>query len=161
MARKTKNIIKLSKSEREKLNKLVKPARLQQRKDTVLKFFLYADKGDDGPCLSNLQIAKNLEISVIKVQRARQRLIEKGLDFTLERVKREKGPNPKKLDLEQEAKLISLACIEAHESHARWSLRLLSERIVSLNYVNSISHETVLQTLNKKRLNLCNAKNGA
>ena len=98
---------------------------------------------------------------MITVQRARQRLIEKGLDFTLERVKRKKGPNPKKLDPKQQAKLISLACIEAPEGHARWSLRLLSERMVALDYVNSISHETVRQTLKKKRLNLGNAKNGA
>ena len=55
---------------------------------------MYADEGDDGPCLSDPQIAKKLEISVITVQRARQRLIEKGLDFTLERVKLDKGPNP-------------------------------------------------------------------
>ena len=99
----------------------------------------------------DIEIAKKLELSVITVQRARQRLIEKGLDFTLERVKREKGPNPKKLDPEQEAKLISLACIEAPEGHARWSLRLLSERMVALDYVDSISHETVRQTLKKKR----------
>jgi hypothetical protein len=67
-----------------------------------------------------------------------------------ERVKREKGSNPKKLDQEQEAKLISLACIEAPEGHARWSLCLLSEHMVALDYVNSISHETIRQTLKKR-----------
>jgi transposase len=161
MARKTKYIVKLSKSEREKLNKLVKTGKIAAAKRYRAQIFLYADEGDDSPCLSDPQIAKKLELSVITVQRARQRLIEKGLDFTLERVKREKGPNPKKLDPEQEAKLISLACIEAPEGHARWSLRLLSERMVALDYVDSISHETVRQTLKKKRLNLGNAKNGA
>jgi transposase len=122
---------------------------------------LYADEGPDGPCLSDPQIAKKLEISVVTVQRARQRLIEKILDATLERVKREKGPNPKKLDPEQEEKLISQVCIEDPEGHARWSLRLLSERIVALDYVNSISHETVRQILKKKRLNLGNAESDA
>ncbi|MBL4738154.1 MAG: IS630 family transposase [SAR324 cluster bacterium] len=152
MARKTKYIVKLSKSEREKLNKLVKTGKIAAAKRYRAQIFLYADEGDDGPCLSDPQIAKKLELSVITVQRARQRLIEKGLDFTLERVKREKGPNPKKLDPEQEAKLISLACIEAPEGHARWSLRLLSERMVALDYVDSISHETVRQTLKKKEI---------
>ena len=150
MARKTKYIVKLSKSEREKLNKQVKTGKIAAAKRYRAQIFLYADEGDDGPCLSDPQIAKKLEISVIPVLRARQRLIEKGLDFTLERVKREKGPNPKKLDPEQEAKLISLACIEAPEGHARWSLRLLSERMVALDYVDSISHETVRQTLKKR-----------
>ena len=87
---------------------------------------------------------------MITVQRARQRLIEKGLDFTLERVKRKKGPNPKILDPEQQAKLNSLACIEAPEVHARWSLRLLSEHMVASDYVNSISHETIRQKLKKR-----------
>ena len=91
----------------QKLNKLVKTGKIAALKRYRAQIFLYADKGDDGPCLSDPQIAKKLEISVITEQRARQRLIEKGLDSTLERVKREKGPNPKKLDPEQEAKLIS------------------------------------------------------
>ena len=103
MARKTKYIVKLSKSEREKLNKLVKTGKIAVAKRSRAQIFLYADEGHDGPCLSHPQIVKKLEISVITVQRARQRLIEKGLDFTLERVKREKGPNPKKIDPEQEA----------------------------------------------------------
>tara|TARA_B110000116_G_scaffold15428_1_gene12507 strand:- start:382 stop:879 length:498 start_codon:yes stop_codon:yes gene_type:complete len=161
MAHKTKYIVKLTKGEREKLNKLVKTGKHAAAKRYRAQIFLYADEGPDGPCLSDPQIAKKLEISVITVQRARQRLIEKGLDATLERVKREKGPNPKILDPEQETKLISLACIEAPEGHARWSLRLLSERMVALDYVNSISHETVRQILKKKRLNLGNAKSGA
>jgi len=143
IARKTKYIVKLSKSEREKLNKLVKTVKIAAAKRYRAQIFLYADEGPDDPCLSDSQITKKLEISVITVQRARQRLIEKGLDFTLERVKSEKGPNPKKLDPEQEAKLISLAWFEATEAHARWSLRLLSERMVTLDYVNSIFHETV------------------
>ena len=131
MARKTKYIVKLSESEGEKLNKLVKTGKFAVAKRQRAQIFLYADEGPDGSCLSDPQIAKKLEISVITVQRARQRLIEKGLGFTLERVKREKGSNPKKLDSEQEAKLISLACIEppklTHAGHyvcyqSLWSL---------------------------------------
>ena len=97
MAPNTKYIVKLSKSEREKLNKLVKTGKIAVAKRYRAQIFLYADEGPDGPCLSDPQIAKKLEISVITVQRARQRLIEKGLDSTLERVNREKGPNPKNL----------------------------------------------------------------
>ena len=161
MAHKTKYIVKLSKDEREKLYKLVKTGKFAASKRQRAQIFLYADEGPDGSCLSDPQIAEKMEISISTVQRTRQHLVEKGLDSALERVKRTKGPNPKKLDAEQEAKLISLACIEAPKGHARWSLRLLSERMVALDYVDSISHETVRQTLKKRRLNLGNAKNGA
>ena len=67
---------------------------------------------------------------------------------------------PKKLDAEQEAKLVSLASVEPPEGRSRWTLRLLSDRMVALYYVDSICHETVRQVLKKKKLNLGNAKNG-
>ena len=84
MAHKTKYIVKLTKGEREKLNKLVKTGKHAAAKRYRAQIFLYADEGPDGPCLSDPQIAKKLELSVITVQRARQRLIEKGLDFEMD-----------------------------------------------------------------------------
>jgi len=73
----------LTKSEREKLNKLLKAGKHATEKRYRAQTFLYTDEESDDPCLSNPQIAKKLELSVITVQRARQRIIEKCLDATL------------------------------------------------------------------------------
>ena len=160
MAHKTKYIVKLSKDEREKLNKTVKTGLVAASKRHRAQIYLYADEGPNGPSLSDLKIADKLDLSVLTIKRARQRLIEKGLEAALERPPRKNGPTPKKLDAEQEAKLVSLAYVEPPEGRSRWTLRLLSDRMVALDYVDSICHETVRQVLKKKKLNLGNAKNG-
>ena len=159
MAHKTKYIVKLSKDEREKLNKIVKTGRVAAAKRQRSQIYLYADEGPNGPSLSDLKIADKLDLSVLTIKRARQRLIEKGLEAALERPPRKNGPTPKKLDAEQEAKLVSLACVEPPKGRSRCTLSLLSDRIVALDDV-SICQETVRQVLKKKKLNLGNAKNG-
>ena len=161
MAHKTKYIVKLSKREREQLTKLLKTGKVASAKRQRAQIYLNADEGLHGPSLSDQKIADKMDLSLITIQRARQRLIEKGLESALERHQSPNSAAPKTLDVEQEAKLVSLACVEPPEGHARWTLRLLSERMVSLDYVESVSYETVRRTLKKKRLNLGNVKSGA
>lgn len=161
MAHKTKYIVKLSESERADLNKLAKTGKVAAAKRRRAQIYLLADEGPNGPSLSDQKIADKLDLSVLTIKNTRQRLIEKGLDTALERVKREKGPTPKKLDAELEAKLVSIACIEPPDGRARWTLRLLADRMVSLEYVDSICPETVRKTLKKKNLNLGSVRNGA
>ena len=96
MACNTKYIVKLSKSEREKLNKLVKTGNIAVAKRQRAQIFLYADEGPNGPSLSDLKIADKLDLSVLTIKRARQRLVEKGLEAALERPPRKNGPTPKK-----------------------------------------------------------------
>ena len=150
MAGKTKYIIKLTLSEREMLERLVRTGKVAASKRQRAQILLYADEGTEGPLLVDIKIAQRMGISAKTVFRTRQRLVEMGLEAALERIPRKGSPTPKKLDTEQEAKLVALACVKPPEGHARWSLRLLSERMVALEYVESISHETVRQVLKKR-----------
>ena len=149
MANKTKYIVELNDSEREILQSIVKTGKVAAAKRQRAQIYLYADRTREEGELSDSKIADKLNIAKITVQRARQRLVEKGFEAALERAPRTKNSIAKKLSPEQEAKLVALACTKAPEGHARWSLRLLSEHMVILDYVDSISHELVRQVLKK------------
>jgi transposase len=119
-------------------------ARAQTRARVLLK----ADEGPDGPAWSDDQIAEALELSSGGVAGIRRRFSKRGTRSTVQR----KAPDrtyETKLDGEQEARLIQLACSEVPEGRSQWSLRLLADRLVELGVVDSISHETVRQTLKK------------
>ena len=108
---------------------------------------------DEGPCSTskkstNKEIAKVLDISERKVERVRKRFVEEGLDVALN------GKTPervyeKKIDGDAEAHLIALSCSDPPDGFARWSLRLLSDKVVKLEHVDSVSHETVRKVLKK------------
>jgi len=120
------------------------PARAQTRARVLLK----ADEGPEGSAWSDDRIANALELSSGGVAGIRRRFSERGAGGTVER----KAPDRQyqtKLDGEQEARLIQLACSQAPEGRSEWSLRLLADRLVELGVVDSISHETVRQTLKK------------
>ena len=94
-----------------------------------------------------------------KIDRVKKRFVEEGFDVALNRRKRNRI-YAKKTDGEFEAHLIALSCSEPPEGFARWSLRLLADKVVELNYVDSISHETVRRILKKTKSNRGNAMNG-
>lgn len=93
-----------------------------------------------------------LHITTKTVERLKQRFVEEGFDACLGR-----KPYPEvtkiKTDGDFEAHLLALSCSEAPEGYARWSLRMLADKMVELKYVGSVSHETVRQTLKKTKLN--------
>ncbi len=122
----------------------VAPARMLTRARVLLK----ADHGEGGPGWSDAAIAGALDIDPSTVLRVRRQFAAEGLAATLAR-KRPDRVYERALDGEQEAKLIAVACAEAPEGHARWSLRLLADELVRLEVVETISHETVRQTLKK------------
>ena len=131
------------------------PAREQTRARVLLK----ADEGPSGPAWPDDRIAEALELSSGGVAGIRRRFCERGLTGCVER----KSPDREyetKLDGEQEAKLIQLACSEAPEGRSQWSLRLLADRMVELNVVEDLSHETVRQTLKKTDSNLIGTSSG-
>jgi len=94
-----------------------------------------------------------LKIGMRKIDRVKKRFIEEGLDITLNG---KKGSRiyAKKADGDFEAHLIALSCSEPPSGFARWSLRLLADKVVELDYIDSISHETIRQVLKKTKLNL-------
>ena len=146
---KKKYIVRLTQSERQWLHSLIRTGKVAAHKRLRAQILLLSDEGEFGPGYKDKAVVEKLDIGICTVERTRQRLVEMGLENSLERVKRLTGPNPKKFTVEQEAKLIALACMEPPTGHARWSLKLLSQQMVALEYVDSVSRETVRQVLKK------------
>ncbi len=120
------------------------PARMLTRARILLK----ADHGEGGPGWADAAVAGALDVHPATVQRVRRQFVAEGLAATLER-KRPDRVYERALDGRQEAHLVALACAEAPEGRARWSLRLLADELVRLEVVDAISHETVRRTLKK------------
>jgi transposase len=141
----------LSDTERDDLNHLIVSGTAPARKLTHARILLKADEGSEGGGWVDEKVADAVESSQPTVARIRRQYFEEGLEAALNR-----GPPKReyyrKLDGEQEARLVALACSEPPEGQARWSLRLLADRLVELEIVNDVSHQTVRRTLKKTNL---------
>jgi transposase len=141
--------VTLTAQEREALGGMISRGKADARKLAHARVLLQADASDGGPDWPDMRIAEAVRVSVRTIERVRQRFVEEGLEAAL-------LPRPsrrvyaRKLDGAQEAKLVALACSEPPEGKARWTLRLLAERMVELEVVSELSHETVRQTLKKE-----------
>lgn len=137
----------LKEEEKEYLNQLVKKgigrARQIQRAHILLKADVSEGKG-----WTDQQIRDTFDLARNTVSKIRKRFTEVGLEETVKRKSPERIYRTR-LDGEQEAHLVALACSEAPEGYARWTLRLLAERMVALEYVDTVSYETVRQVLKK------------
>ena len=112
---------------------------------------LQADQGPDGPAWTDEQIAAAYGTTARSLESWRKQAVERGPLSLLQRQPRIAPAVTPKLDGEQQARLTALACSKAPEGQARWSLRLLAERLVELQVVDAISHETVRRALKKAR----------
>ena len=148
-----KYIVRLSNEEREILTKLINSGRGPARMFTRARILLKADQSDNGPGWSDEKISEALDVTVQTVERVRKQLVEEGFDAVLSRRKYTQKVSRKKIDGDVEAHLVALSCSEPPPGRARWTLRLLADRIVELGYVQTISHEAVRQTLKKTKLN--------
>jgi transposase len=153
MGKEAKHVVRLGAEDREWLQTLVRKggvsASVLKRARVVLK----ADASPQGPGWSDERIAEFAEVGLSTVYRVRQRFVEDGLAAAVCRKKAE-GRLYRKLDGEQEARLIALACSQAPEGRNRWTLHLLADRLVALQVVDDISHECVRSTLKKTNLSL-------
>ena len=139
----------LSDTEREQLKSLIAAGTAPARKLTHARILLKADQGSEGPGWVDEQVADAVEVSQPTVSRVRKQYFEEGLEAALNR----RPPNReyhRKLDGKQEARLIALACSEPPEGQARWSLRLLADKMVELDVVDDLSYQTVRRTLKKR-----------
>jgi transposase len=150
---KKKYIVSLTGEERLELEQLVNTGKAPAYKINHARILLKADTQQRGGGGTDAAISQALDISVATIERVRQRFVEQGLASALER-KSQPRRQSRRLDGEQEAHLIALACSEPPEGQGRWSLRLLAERMVALEYVETVSHETVRQTLQKMNSSL-------
>ena len=144
-----KYIVTLTKDEREVLNALTSKGKHRSQKILNALILLGCDKGDYQENHStNEDMSRILNISMRKIDRVKKRFVEEGLDVTLNG-KKSSRIYEKKIDGDFEAHLIAVSCSDPPEGFSRWSLRLLSEKVVELEYIDSISHETVRRILKK------------
>ena len=144
---KKKYIVRLSKKEREELADVVKRLKGSSQKLRRAQILLKADVR--GPNWTDARIAEAFSCRVQTVENLRKRLVTEGFRIALDGKPRENPPRQMCLDGKQEAKVIALRLGKPPKGYANWSLRLLAERVVELGLVESISHETIRQTLKK------------
>lgn len=146
-------VVELTAAERQQLEEILRKGRASRFRQTRARLFLKADEGVGGPGWTDAKICEAFDLSPSTVLRARKQLVEEGLEAALER-KSSPRPEQRVLDGAQEARLIALACGPAPEGQARWTLRLLADRMVVLDDdLDHLSHETVRKTLKKTRSN--------
>jgi transposase len=143
-----KYIVTLTDEERWKLQTMVSRGKAAARKLTHARILLKADAAPDGPGWSDDTIAEGLEVGRATVERVRQQFVEEGLEAALER-RQPRRQYRRTLDGDAEAHLIALACSQAPEGRSRWTLRLLVDRMVALEYVEAVSKDTVSRVLKK------------
>ncbi len=138
----------LTDAEREHLHRLVAAGTAPARKLMHARLLLKADQGPDGPVWVDARIAEAVEVSQPTVARVRKQFAEEGLEAALNR-RPPRREYRRKLDGEQEARLVALACSAPPPGQARWSLRLLADKLVELEVVEDISYQTVGRALKK------------
>lgn len=142
-----KYIVRLTSSERTTLTEVVKKLKGSSQKVRRAQILLKADA--DGPAWTDAKIAEAVGCRTKTVENIRERFVTQGFDVTLNGKSRDQPPRPKTLDGEQEAQVIALRLGPPPKGFANWSLRLLAEKVVELEIVEAISHETIRQTLKK------------
>jgi len=150
---KKKYIVTLMEAERQMLQAMLSRGKAAARKLVHARVLLKADAGSGGPGWTDGQIAEGLEVGRATVERVRKEFVEEGLEAALVR-RKPRRQYRRKLDGDGEAHLIALACQKAPEGRSRWTLRLLADRMVQLEYVDQVSYQTVRRTLKKTNLNL-------
>jgi hypothetical protein len=155
-----KYVVKLSGEERERLEAMVRAGKGSAQILTRARILLKADVSEAGDGWSDSAISAALDTSVNNVARTRQQLVEEGFEATLNRKFNPNSARPRIFDGAAEAKLIALACSPAPEGFARWTLRLLEEKVVELAIVDKASDNTIGRTLKKTPLNRTAIGNG-
>jgi len=144
-----KYIVELTSEERKELSELVSKGRASARKITHARVLLQSDSSADGPSWTDKQISEALGVHINTIHGIRRRFVEDGLEAALDRKKQDRPSRQPVVDGEVEAHLIALRCGDPPEGADRWTLRLLADKLVELEIVPSISHETVRQALKK------------
>ena len=155
-----KFIVTLTEEERGVLGKLASRGKHKSQKILNALILLGCDVGEFQTRRStNEEMARVLNISMKKIDRVKKRFVEEGFDVALNG---RKGSRiyAKKADGDFEARLVALSCSEPPEGFARWSLRLLADKVVELDYIDNVSHETVRRILKKTKSSLGSEKDG-
>jgi transposase len=143
-----KHVVKLKRDERKRLLELVQNGKGSAKALTHARILLKANQAKGQPSWTDEAIRDAFDVSVATVERVRQTYVRQGMDAAVKRRSRSRE-RAQRLDGKQEAHLIALACSEPPTGRDRWTLRLLADRMVKLEYVDALSYQTVRRTLKK------------
>jgi transposase len=152
--RKKMFVVRLPECERSELDALVRKGKASALTIARARILLKADQGERGEAQTDAQVAEALSVAPKTVFNLRRRWVEEGLEVALRRKKQDCPSRPRRLDGRAEAKLVAACCEPAPAGRARWTLRMLADKLVELQVVDAISPETVRGTLKKMRLSL-------
>ena len=155
-----KYVVRLSGEERERLEALLRKGKSPAQRLLKARILLKADVSDVGEGFSDSRIVEALETSPSMVYRVRKQLVEGGFEAVLSRKQRAMPAVARIFDGETEAKLIALACSQPPAGRARWTLRLLEEKVVELDIVDRASDSTIGRALKKTFSSRIAASNG-
>jgi hypothetical protein len=155
-----KYVVRLNVDEREQLSALVRSGKRSAQLLTKARILLKADVSEAGEGWSDSRIAEALDTSVANVERTRRQLVAAGFEAVLTRKYNPNSAPPRIFDGVAEAKLIALTCGPAPVGCAKWTLRLLEEKVVELNIVEKASDNTIRRTLKKTLSNRISSSNG-
>jgi len=147
-------IIRLTDQERDQLRMLLARKRLAAQKRKRAQILLKADASEDGPAWVDTRIAEAFDVSTVTVENLRKRCVLEGLEETIERKKQCRPSRQRVLDGEKEARLVALCCGQVPAGRGRWTLRMLVDKLVELDIVESVCHETVRKALKKTNCSL-------
>ena len=150
---KKKYIVTLTEEERQRVHAMLSKGKAAARKLMHARVFLKADASPRGPSWRDDAIAEGLDVGRATVERLRKRFVEEGLAAALE-PRKSCRQYTRALDGDAEAHLVALACQEPPEGRSRWTLRLLADQMVALEYVDQVSYQTVRRTLKKTNSSL-------
>ena len=142
-------VVNLTEDERASLEELTRRARVSGLKRQRALILLKADDG-----LTDREIADELEVGLVTVERVRKRCIERGIAATLDRKPQETPSRPRKFDGASEAKLTQIACSEPPAGQARWTIGLLADKLIELKVFESVSKSSVQRSLKKANSSL-------
>jgi hypothetical protein len=152
--------VTLTEQERKDLEALTRSGKTGAKKFIHARALLLCDAGRDGPAWTVAATAEALGVTPRTIEHLKKRLVEDGLEAALDRKTREKPPRDVIFDGAFEARLIALACSVAPKGYRRWTVRLLADKAVELNFAPSVSHMTVQRVLKKMNLSLTSANTG-
>ena len=155
-----KYVVNLSREERGQLDEFIRKGKRPAQLVTKARILLKADISEAGEGWSDSRIAEALDTSIPTVERTRRQLVEEGFEAVLTRKYNPKSARPRIFDGAAEAKLIALTCGPAPAGHAKWSLRLLEQKVVELHIVESASDNTIGRTLKKTFSSRISSSNG-
>jgi hypothetical protein len=141
--------VTLTAEERQELQKLIATGKAAAKKLTHARILLKADAAEGGPGWDDQRLAEATEVSTDTVARVRQRFVEYGLEAALTRKKQDRPSRERKLDGRAEARLIAMACSAPPDGRKEWTMKLLADRLVELEVVDSVCDETVRRVLKK------------